>query len=381
MKSLSGSVAAALLCGLAACMTLEDEPGDAGDLAPAEEAVELSGEHRRPAEARVFATGLTSPRHMRVGPDGLLYVAEAGVGGDQLSTPDCPIDNMFSVPGPYRGGLSGRVSRIHRDGTVETVAEGLASVLDGTDEVLGPSDVAWLGDTLYVLTEGGGCSHGLPDHPSGVVRVERDGSVTYVADISAFIRANPVEVEPPCGPLGDCEPDGVPHSMIAVWPWLYVVETNHNSILRVNPRTGHIERLHDLSVLDPAPIRIRRIDRHRALISTFDGDLLELDLWRPRREVRFVQSGFNPIVDLVELRGRLHLLETFTEPWTGESGRVLRRRRDGSTEEVVGGLNFPIGLAAWRGDLYVSVNSYFQLGASGTGQILKIERGHHHGHH
>jgi hypothetical protein len=385
MKSLSCRLAAILLPGLAACMPADGEAeAEAG--AEAGSSQQVVGERRggedrddrddrdRPAEAVVFATGLTSPRHMRVGPDGLLYVAEAGVGGDSLST--CPIDNMFSAAGPYRGGLTGRVSRIHRDGTVEVVAEGIASVLDGTDEALGPTDMAWIDGTLYVLTEGGGCTHGLPDHPSGVVRVNRDRSVTYVADVSAFIRANPVEVEPMCGPQGDCEPDGVPHSMIAVGPYLHVVETNHNSILRIDPRAGCIERLHDLSVLDPAPIRIRRFG-DRALIGSFDGDLLELDLRRPRRAVRTLASGFNPIVDLVEHRGRVHLLETFTEPWTPQTGRVLRLRREGSSEEVVGGLNFPIGLAEWRGDLYVSVNSYFQLGASGTGQIVKIERGGH----
>jgi hypothetical protein len=317
----------------------------------------------------VFATGLTNPRHMRVGPDGLLYVAEAGVGGTQLAPADCPLDNMFNQTAPYMGGLTGRVSRIHRDGRVETVVEGIASVVDGTSEVLGASDIDWIGNTLYVLTEGGGCTRGLPDSPSGILRVNRDRSATYVADISAFIRSHPVQVEPLCGPEGDCEPDGVPHSMVAVGRHLYVVETNHNSILRVDPRTGHIERRHDLSVLDPAPIRIIRHGIH-ALIGTFDGDLLGMSLLR--RHVTFLQSGFNPLVDLVDFRGRLHLLETFTEPWTGNTGRVLRRNHDGSSTEVAAGLNFPMGLAEWRGDLYVSHNSFFQGPVHGTGEVLRV---------
>jgi hypothetical protein len=302
-----------------------------------------------------------------VGPDGLLYVAEAGVGGDR--EPTCtPADNMFNGPA-YRGGLTGRVSRVHRDGRVETVAEGIASFVDGTSEVLGATDVAWIGRTLYVLTEGGGCTRGLPDHPAGIVRVNRDRSVSYVADLTAFIRSHPVEVEPLCGPAGDCEPDGVPHSMIAVGGYLVVVETNHNSVLVVDPRSGRVARLHDLSVADPAPIRIIR-DGHRALIGTFDGDLLEMSLLR--REVSFLQSGFNPIVDLTRLRGKLHLLETFTVPWTGGTGRVLRRSPDGSSVEVASGLNFPMGLAAWRGDLYVTHNSFFQGPVEGTGELLRI---------
>jgi hypothetical protein len=33
------------------------------------------------AASSPFATGLTNPRHIRFGPDGMLYVAEAGIGG------------------------------------------------------------------------------------------------------------------------------------------------------------------------------------------------------------------------------------------------------------------------------------------------------------
>jgi hypothetical protein len=184
---------------------------------------------------------------------------------------------------------------------VEIVARGLASFVDGTGEVLGPSDVEWIGETLYVLTEGGGCTRGLPHHPAGILRVNRNGSSSYVADVTAFIRANPVLKQPECGPAGDCEPDGVPHSMVAGGPYLYVVETNHNSILRVNPRTGHIRRLHDLSVEDPAPIRIIR-SGDDALIGTFDGDLLGMSLFGG--PVSFLESGLNPVVDLVRFCSR-----------------------------------------------------------------------------
>jgi hypothetical protein len=325
-------------------------------------------------EWTVFAAGLDNPRHMRVGPDGMLYVAEAGLGGTALATCE-PADNMFTVPGPYMGGATGRVTRFRKDGTAETVAQGIASFIDGTLEVLGTSDMDWIGRTLYVLTEGGGCTRGLPDQPAGILKVGRKGNLTYVADVTAFIRANPVANEPACGPTGDCEPDGVPHSMAAFGPYLYVVETNHNSILRVDPRDGEIVRLHDLSVADPAPIRIIR-KGNSALIGTFDGDLLQMNLFHDR-DVRFVQSGFHPVVDLLYFRDRLLLLETFTEPWTPATGRVIRRNRNGSTREIATGLTFPVGIAEWRGNLYISNNSYGQGGAAGGGQIVKLEcRGH-----
>ena len=143
-----------------------------------------------------FATGLTNPRHIRFGPDGLLYVAEAGTGGDMLppDTEECPaVDSLFTTPPlhGYMAGFSGRISRLLPDGTRETVADSLPSARDGFEDALGPTDIAWIESTLYALIEGGGCSRGLPDHPAGVIRIDPDGSYGYVADISAFIRANP----------------------------------------------------------------------------------------------------------------------------------------------------------------------------------------------
>jgi hypothetical protein len=252
------------------------------------------------AASSPFATGLTNPRHIRFGPDGMLYVAEAGIGGDQPATTCPPVDNMFTQDGPYLAGFSGRISRIRPDGSRETVADRLPSSHDGLGDGFGPSDIAWIGRTMYAVIEGGGCSRGLPDDPAGIVRIGRDGSYRYVADISTFIRANPVANEPLCGPLRDCEPDGVPHSLLASGGLLYVVETNHNSVLRVNPHTGSIRRLYDLSVQDLAPIILTR--RHgRFFLGGFDGVIQTFD--HRRRPLETFDEGYGPIVDLTFARG------------------------------------------------------------------------------
>lgn len=359
---------------LAATALLATAAAASGGARPSQEATQVT----QPATVTPFASGLTNPRHVRFGPDGYLYVAEAGVGGTEpaVATPGCDlVDNLFSQEGPYKPGFTGRISRILPDGTRETVASGLPSVVDNFGDSLGPSDLAWIDGTMYVTIEGGGCSRGLPDYPAGIYRVNPDGTWEKAADVSAFVRANPVESEPACGPDGDCEPDGVPHSLLAHGHYLYVVETNHNSVLRVDPRNGSISRVLDLSVQDPAPIVLARkgntfqLGGFDGLIQTFGHDFAEIQTF---------DEGFGPIVELEFANGRLHVLETFgvDTPWTPETGRVIRLETDGTRTTIADGLDFPMGMAQGPGgDLYVSTKSYGQgEGVTGAGEIVRIAR-------
>ena len=77
------------------------------------------------------------------------------------------------------------------DGTTEIVADGLPSVTDNTLTNFGPTDVAFIGGTLYVLIELGGCSHALPEDLPAILRVNPDGSTTNVANLNAWLAKNP----------------------------------------------------------------------------------------------------------------------------------------------------------------------------------------------
>lgn len=54
-----------------------------------------------------FATGFEFPRGPTFGPDGNLYVAEAGAGGDMSTIGMCPQTDV-----PYTSGFTGRVSKV-----------------------------------------------------------------------------------------------------------------------------------------------------------------------------------------------------------------------------------------------------------------------------
>ena len=120
---------------------------------------------------------------------------------------------------------------------------------DNTGASYGPTDLAFIGSTLYVLIEMGGCSHALPDDLPAILRVNRDGSTTNVANLNAWHAANPPNFIKDTNPATtDQEPGGVFHSMIAIGKYLYVVETNRGFLLRVDPRTGAIETLYDMTI-------------------------------------------------------------------------------------------------------------------------------------
>src|SRR5262249_43532325 len=108
----------------------------------------------------VFARGLDNPRGLHFGPDGALYVAEGGRGGTKITTKqDC--EQVPEPSGPYRGGMTGRISKIDANGKRTTVIDGLlstqTSAKSGSD-VSGVADIVFFDNTPYALTAGGGCS-------------------------------------------------------------------------------------------------------------------------------------------------------------------------------------------------------------------------------
>ena len=332
----------------------------------------------RPA-VTMYATGLTNPRGLTFGPDGSLYVAEAGTGGTQEARGDAACPKNFNVYSPYKGGYTGRVVRVRPDGTQQTVADNLPSTVDSTGVTFGPTDVAFVGPTLYVLIEMGGCPHGMPDDLPGILRVNRDGTTTLVANLGAWLAENPPFFIKDTNPLTtDLEPGGVFHSMIAVGKYLYVVETNRGTLVRVEPRTGEIMRLYDMSIdgREHNPIVMTRRG-HRFFVGTFgeDGGPAELAVFdRDFSGYTLPFASLNPLVGLAWRGDALYGVEIFPldDPWSLGTGNLVRfdPKTGARTPVLTGFATFPNGLIEGPdGALYTSDQGSF---APGDARVLRI---------
>lgn len=325
----------------------------------------------------VFAEGLNNPRGLKFGPDGNLYVAEGGVGGTNSTVGQCE-QAPFPV-GPYTGSTTGgRISKINALGVRTTVSDKFPSsqaneIIGG--DVEGVADVEFIGNTLYALLAGGGCSHGVASIPNGVVKVNPDGSWTFVADLSAFQQSHPV-LHPE---EDDFEPDGTWYSMINVRGDLYALEPNHGELDRVTT-SGNITRVIDISAsqghIVPTALAYHG-NFYMGNLNTFPIMPGSSKIYKinPGGEIKSVIPGLNTVLGLTfDNRDRMYVLEmTVGAPFpTPGLGRVLRVDPSGSTTVIATGLSLPTGMTMGPdGNLYVS-NWGFSPKAIGGGQVLKI---------
>ena len=345
-----------------------------------------------PSTFTVVASKLEAPRGLRFGPDGDLYVAEAGTGGTNSTGTAC--EQVPSPVGPYTGGPNARISKIASDGTRTTVASGFPSTQDAMGDLIGVADVAFIGNTLYALVSGGGCSHGNPGISTGIAQVNRNtGKWSLIADIGAFLKTHPAQFES----ADDFEPDGTLYSMIVVDGLLVTVEPNHGQVFAVNPNGGKIFQVIDISAseghivptaiaqwhdslylgnlnlfpIDPQWARVLTLSKGNSLTEDLAPGF---DVGRPLARIVNSKAGFTTILALdFGPDGLLYALELSDAagfPTLG-AGKVVRVKHSGAIEDVITGLSVPAGMTFGPdGRLYVS---NFGAAPAGAGTILRFD--------
>jgi hypothetical protein len=362
-----------------------------------------------PAPFTVIATGLNNPRHLSFGPDGALYVAEAGAGGTS---------NCTNVAGPEGGeqcvGPTGSITQI-ANGTQTRVLTGLPSVDDQGSGIgsTGPADVTFDGTNLHVVmqdtdvqTDG---SNPFDPMLGQLVTAAPNASPSewqVGPDFAAYEAANdPDNGAGPGAAAGDPPIDSDPYAITPYNGGFAVADAAGNDLLDVGP-AGQISLLAVFPTetqtslpgdFGPQPVTVPAQAVPTSVVVGPDGALYVGELngspSRPgyARVFRIVPgqaptvyaSGFTFITDLAfDAQGRLLVLEAdkagLDDP--GQSfGAVIRVGANGlHTELASDGLVFPTGMAVGPdGTIYVSNFGVLPAGAAGApgGEVIALTPG------
>jgi hypothetical protein len=316
-------------------------------------------------------SGLDNPRGLAFGPEGALYVVEAGRGGSG------PCQMLRGLLRCY--GATGAVSR-YWHGTQERVATGLPSYAGSDNEATGPHDISFQGRGGAFITIGlGGDPRTVRSGfgPDGglfgtLIQAPASGRWRAVADVSAHeVTANPD------GNVVDTNPYGV-----LAEPGKHIVtDAGGNDLLAISANG-------DVSTLAVFPARPGRSTDAvpTAVVLGPDGAYYVSELtgvpftdgaarvYRvvPGQAPTVFLSGFKTIIDLAFGRdGSLYVLQHATgATFFSGPGELIRVAPNGTRTVVVSSLSRPSSVALdGDGTIFIS-----NRGTSiGTGEVLRID--------
>jgi hypothetical protein len=327
------------------------------------------------ATTSVVMSGLDNPRGLAFGPEGALYVAEAGRGGSG------PCIVLRGAPQCY--GPTGAVSRLWR-GKQKRVATGLPSY-GSAASTTGPHDISFLGRGGAYVTIGLGFEGqprsalaGVGDQFGWLVHLPASGGWRPVADIAAYeFAANPAG-----GPL-----DSNPYGLLAEPGSRVVADAGANALLRV-AANGTVSTVAVFAARpNPTPVGPPFVDSVPTAVAVgpdgayyvseltgvpFAAGFANIYRVVPGHAPTVAWSGFTTVIDLAfGPDGSLYVLEHSTGPlFFALPGRLLKVAPDGTRTTVIDGLTRPGSVVVGPdGALYVSNRSI----SIGTGEVLRIE--------
>jgi hypothetical protein len=346
-----------------------------------------------PPTVTTIAEGLNSPRGIAVSDDGEVYVAQAGMAGD-----DCVTVGSGEDETELCFGTSGAVSEV-MDGDVEDVMTDVTSYTFSAPEYIGPQDVFFTEDGELYSVVGLGASpedrDSLGERTEGLgTIIEGDGSGGWesVLDVSAYES----EANPDGGLI-----DSNPFSVAATDDGWAISDSGANALLWAD-ESGEISTLATFpSTMVDAPeflelppgTQIPMESVPTGVVQGPDGAFYVGELtgfpfaegaakvWRvmPGEEPEVYAEGFTNIIDLAfDADGNLWVLEITSggllnadpaDPTTFAGG-LYRVDSSGNAEEMMSeGLVAPAGLAFGPdGALYIS--NYGMM--PGMGEVLKV---------
>ncbi len=301
----------------------------------------------------VVADGLINPRGLAFGADGALCVAEAGSGG--------PTEIDLSRKRPHLVGRTGRVSVIEPGQAPRPVLSGLPSMVTAAHEEVGPSALASLGDTLYLLTASGGSDVGDPAFNNGLYGAAADGGLDRVLNLSAF-NLNEPSLARRLDPRADV-PGGMPYGLAALGGTLYATDGNQDQVIGITPN-GQARRILEYPASDRALTGIAAGPDGSLYVAEYAaGQITRLG---PDGSSADVAAGLAlPIGVAFDRSGQLCVLEYV--------GRVLCLAAEGSRAVIASGLSQPTAMITGPdGAFYISNHGHFA--PDGQGEIVRVPR-------
>ena len=349
----------------------------------------------------VVADGLNDPYKLTFGPDGDLYVAEAGMGGvgpcfDPPPGPD-------GDPGPQCYGETGSITRIEDgDGEAERVIEGLPSV--GSEEgAVGPVDIAIDDDgTAFVAIGMGGPEprrdeYGEGGQQLGTIMQVSVATPTATAEVYADLAAFEAEEDPDAeqpgaegvGEGGDSNPFGIE----LVDDTLYAVDAGGNTLLSVEDGEIALEHLFEyreaqppgppgpMMPMQPVPTVVETDEAGGLILGELTGFPFptggaRLYTRTPAGEVDVAHEGLTMVMDVAQDEdgnlyvaqfSRTSLIEGPPQP------NIVQVRQDGTRKTVMSAgelQGVPTGLTIGPdGLLYVSLG----LAGPGNGRVIQVD--------